>query len=96
MFHLSKNSIKVGDELLLRIATQEIKVKILEILRKMDSSTLNELDKSNGMVELNQVAEVLLESEKPTVFDDFNFCPELGRFVLEQDNIAVSAGIIRL
>lgn len=79
-------------DFIIRLSTQEIPVK-LSVIRKFDSSSLDELPLVNELGK-NEAAEVNLNLKKQMVFSHVEKCPELGRFVLEKNNQIVAAGII--
>jgi small GTP-binding protein len=81
-----------NQEFILRLSTQEFFVK-LNIKRKFDSATLNELEFSTE-ININEAAEIEIISKKPIVSSSVGDCAELGRFVLELENKVVGVGII--
>ncbi len=93
IFWMDKEPFKKGERLSLKLATQEIMAEISKIERVIDSSTLKLLSQDSEKIEDRQVADVVIETEKKVVIDDFNEIPELGRFVLERID-TVAGGII--
>ncbi len=93
VFWMSKLPFKSGEDLLLRLATQEVPVKI-NVERKIDSSTLETISDSPDMVKETEVAQMLITTKTPLVVENFNDIQELGRFVLVRDLDVVAGGII--
>ena len=93
VFWMSKRPYVAGEELLLRLATQEVPVRIT-IEKKIDSSTLETISDSPDKVRDTEVAQMLIGTEKPIAVENFNDIEELGRFVLVRDLDVVAGGII--
>jgi sulfate adenylyltransferase large subunit len=91
VFWMSKNPFKTGENLLLRCATQEIECTIEPIRKKLDSSTLNTIEKNAKDLRDMEIGEVTLKLRRPAVVESFNDISELGRFVLTK-GLDVSAG----
>ncbi len=90
IFWLDKKPYERGERLSFKCVTQDIMCDI-EVLRVIDSSTLEVLDRDT--VGNREVADVKVKTSKPVVIDDFNKTPELGRFVLERQDTC-AGGII--
>lgn len=86
---------KVGDRISMRCATQEIEGRIEKIEKRIDSSTLNLIEENADNLGHTEVGEVNLVLSRPLVFEDSNLTPELGRFVLIQNQDVVAGGIIK-
>lgn len=93
VFWMSKRPFRVGEDLSLRIATQEVPVDI-RIERKIDSSTLEPICQDQECVLETEVAEVEISTRQPIVVENFNYIQELGRFVLTRGLDVVAGGII--
>jgi sulfate adenylyltransferase large subunit len=93
VFWMSKLPFKSGEDLLLRLATQEVPVDI-NVEKKIDSSTLETISDSPDMVKETEVAQMLITTKTPLVVENFNDIQELGRFVLVRDLDVVAGGII--
>ncbi len=91
VFWISKEGFKEGDSIILKIATEEVPCKISKINRLIDSSTLEVISENASSLNPNEVAEVVIQTEKPVVIENFNKTPALGRFVLVKE-LEVSAG----
>lgn len=81
LFWMGKLPLEKGKSYKLKIATQEVIAKVAEIVKVIDSSTLSEVTDAE-QVHLNDVAEVVFQTEQPVVFDFFGEHHETGRFVL--------------
>ncbi|MBT6067946.1 GTP-binding protein [bacterium] len=92
IFWMSSNEIKVNEIVSLKIVTQEQDVVIKKIHKLMDSSTLEEID--GDVIKETYIAEVEFKSDKPLVIENYNKIPEMGRFVLIQNEDIVAGGII--
>ncbi len=93
VFWMSKRPFVAGEELLLRVATQEVPVRIA-IEKKIDSSTLEPIAESPDKVWETEVAQMLIHAKEPIAVENFNDIQELGRFVLVRDLDVVAGGII--
>jgi sulfate adenylyltransferase large subunit len=91
VFWMSRSSMREGEKLTFRLATQETECRVI-VGRKMNSSTLETL--TGGGLENNESAVVTIKTDSPVVYENFNDIPELGRFVLAQGNDIVAGGII--
>jgi sulfate adenylyltransferase large subunit len=91
---LSKEAFNKGEKIDLRLATQETKVNISEIKERVDSSSLEILEKKASSINNLEIGEVEIETKKPLAFTKFNDVKEMGRFVLVRGNDVVAGGII--
>jgi sulfate adenylyltransferase subunit 1 (EFTu-like GTPase family) len=87
--HLERNAPCV-----LKLTTQEIPCLVESILKVVNSSTLEEISKTTREVAKNEVAEIILRTKKPVVFDTFDEIAQTGRFVLVQEKQVRGGGII--
>ncbi|MDP8248080.1 MAG: GTP-binding protein [Candidatus Tritonobacter lacicola] len=94
LFWMSPQAFDIGEKLTFRANTQETPCTVKEIMRRIDSSTLDVIEDNARVLKENEVGEILIECEKPVSFELFRFIPELGRFVLERGNDIVAGGII--
>lgn len=83
----------VQGELLLKIATQEIPVKISAIEETINTVSLG-VNKNANVIKAAEAAIVIITAEKPFIIEKFHDLPELGRFILEKNNIIYAVGII--
>lgn len=89
LFWLGKSPMEKGKIYSLKLGTAKVNVRIEEIIRVLDASTLqsNNLD----LIGTNDVAECLLRLEKPIAFDLSSNNFYLSRFVII-DNYEISGG----
>ena len=87
--------LRAGKAATLRLATQEAEVVVEAIERKIDSSTLDVIEKEADKLSLNEAATVTFRSEKEIALEKFSFIEELGRFVIERDNYTQGVGVIK-
>ncbi len=93
VFWMSKRPFTSRETLLLRVATQEVPAEIV-VEKKIDSSTLEEIQDGRDRVVETEVAQMLITTKQPVVVENFNDIQELGRFVLVRDLDVVAGGII--
>ena len=93
IFWMSQKPLPIGEKFNLKLATQASEAQIKKIHKLMDSSSL-ELINRNDEIRETEVAEVEIETTKPLVFEDFNYLPPLGRFVIVKDEDIAGGGII--
>ena len=65
-----------------------------KIEKKINSSTLEEIKEDIGTLRNNEAGTMIIKTLSPVVVDDFNYVPELGRFVFEKNMITCAGGII--
>ncbi|MCK4257691.1 MAG: adenylyl-sulfate kinase [Halanaerobiales bacterium] len=93
IFWLGKEPMEEGKLFYLKLGTTKVRVKIEKIIRIIDASTLNPINK--GKIDKNDVAECILQLEKAIAFDLAHEIIETSRFVIiDQYNIA-GGGIIQ-
>jgi len=89
IFWMGKEPIKQNNEYKLKLGTQNVKVKIKEIVNVLDSSNLD--NKNNQEIKKNDVGECILEAVKPIAYDLYQESKATGRFVLV-DGYEISGG----
>ncbi len=94
LFWMSHESVNVGDKLTLRCSTQEVRCKILQIFKKINSSTFKEIKDNLTTLNKLEVGEIEIQTKKPIVICDISDVKALARFVFLRDNTIVAAGII--
>ena len=94
LFWMSNTSLKKGEAVKMKCATQESSCIVKEISKRMDSSTLQVVETNADELKNREVGEVVFESDKELVLDDFNKVPALGRFVIEKNLDTAGGGII--
>lgn len=95
IFWMAPSPLKLGEEITLKCATQEVRCCLRQILRKMNSSTLEVIEENSDELRETEAVEAIIETEEPVVVESFNDVPELGRFVLEHDMVTVAGGIVK-
>lgn len=93
IFCISGIPIKKGENLIFRCSTQEVNCKITEINQIINSSTAEIIFENSDEIKNREIANVIIETNKPVVVENFNRTEELGRFVLENAHICAN-GII--
>jgi translation elongation factor TU len=91
---LSKSELNESDRIGMRCATQETTAKVQKISERIDSSTLDIIEKDADKLKNLEVGRLLLETKKPMVIKSFNDVREFGRFVFVRDNDICAGGII--
>ena len=94
VFWMSKKDFNINEMITLKIATQEVSAKIEKIEKKINSSTLEEIKEDIDTLRNNEAGTMIIKTLSPIVADDFNYVPELGRFVFEKNMITCAGGII--
>ena len=78
----------------IKCATQETTCKIKQIKKRIDSSSLELIQKDSDILKNLEAGEVVIKTKKPVVIKSFNEVQELGRFVLVKDDNICAGGII--
>ncbi|MCC7552268.1 GTP-binding protein [Candidatus Micrarchaeota archaeon] len=94
IFWMSKTPFKKGERIFLKLATQEVECILEKIITKMNSSSLESIGNDETQIENTEVAKIICKLDKPIVVEDFNITPELGRFVLIQNEDICAGGIL--
>jgi sulfate adenylyltransferase large subunit len=94
LFWMGNQHLQTGTKLLLKLTTQEVECYVSSVLKVINSSTLEEVASTSHEVAKNEVAEVIIQTKKPVVFDLFDEINETGRFVLVFDRRVCGGGII--
>lgn len=94
IFWMGEEHLSKGKTYMIKLTTQEIECKVKNVVRVINSSTLDEVSKDHHEVAKNEVAELELEFKKDIVFDSFSDIQETGRFVLVDNKRVTGGGII--
>jgi sulfate adenylyltransferase large subunit len=94
VFWMSKKPLSVDEKLAIRCATQETSCRVEQIKERINSSTLEVLEKDAKGLENLDVGEVIIKTKKPIAVKNFNDVQELGRFVLVRDQNICAGGIV--
>ncbi|MGQ9477801.1 MAG: sulfate adenylyltransferase subunit 1 [Candidatus Bipolaricaulia bacterium] len=92
LFCLAKGGLELGEELTLRLATQEVQARLEAIEERLDSASLEVLEREPARLECLDVGRVWITTASPIVATGFAELRELGRFVLDRKQGEVSAG----
>lgn len=93
IFWMGKQPLVKNKNYKLKLATQQVPVVLSEIVHVLDASELSSIG-NKSQVDRHDVAECVLESLKPTAFDDVNAVSQTGRFVIVDNYEIVGGGII--
>lgn len=94
IFWMSKRDFDKNEKIVIRCATQETTCKIESIAERIDSSSLELIEKDASTLKNLEVGEVIIKTKRPIVISSFNDVQELGRFVLEKNENICAGGII--
>jgi bifunctional enzyme CysN/CysC len=94
LFWLHPEPLRVGQLYTLKLATQSVEARLVEVHRVLDSSSLAEAREARAEVARNEVADVTLRARRPIAFDNSDFITETGRFVLLQGDRIGGGGIV--
>ena len=91
---MTKRGFGKDEKMTIRCATQETSCKIESINKRINSSTLELIEKNAEVLKNLEVGEVIIKTKKPVAIKSFNDVQELGRFVLVSDENTCAGGII--
>ena len=91
LFWMGRAPLVTGKRYKLKLATQEVEAEVKAIESVIDASTLAASGAGRDAVNRNDVAELLIRTRTPVVFDAYDRIVETGRFVLV-DNLDVAGG----
>lgn len=94
IFWMTKRGFGKDEKMTIRCATQETSCKIERINKRINSSTLELIEKNAEVLKNLEVGEVIIKTKKPVAIKSFNDVQELGRFVLVCDENTCAGGII--
>lgn len=95
LFWLQNDPLPLNVPFTLKIGTQSVEARLVEIKRVLDSSTLEPLAGSPGIIHRNEVADVRIRARKPVAFDRHDRISETGRFVIVTGKRIGGGGIVR-
>ena len=93
IFWMGKNNLQKNKKYKIKLSTTEVEGEIEEIIKVLDSSSLNSQNKANK-VSLNDVAEVIINTKEEVAFDSFGDSHTTGRFVIVDGYDVSGGGII--
>lgn len=94
VFWMYKESFNKDERVTLRLATQEITCRITDIIKRMDSSSLEVIERNADILKNLEVGEVIIKTKKPIILQPFSELPPLGRFVLVKGENICAGGIV--
>ncbi|HNW82242.1 MAG TPA: GTP-binding protein [bacterium] len=92
VFWLGNEPLKCNEEYFIKIGTARTTLKLLQIIKLIDTSTLS--NKHGDSVGKHEAAECLFETGKPVAFDPIHLNQETGRFVIVSKYEIRGGGII--
>jgi bifunctional enzyme CysN/CysC len=95
LFWLQDAPLPLNVPFTLKLGPQSVEARLVEIIRVLDSSTLEPLGGSPGIIHKNEVADVRIRARKPLAFDRHDRINETGRFVIVTGKRIGGGGIIR-
>lgn len=93
IFWMGKEPLTIGKKYKIKLATEEIEGEVSSIIKVIDATSLDS-NVTHQQVELNGVAEVIINTKEPVVFDVFRESPVTGRFVIVDGYDVAGGGII--
>lgn len=94
IFWMGKNPLTVGKQYLLKLTTQEVFCTVSSISHRINSSTLEIIEKNPKKLLNTEVGEVVLNTKKSVAVDLFGIVPTLGRLVLVAEKRVCGGGIV--
>src|SRR5437016_7763752 len=94
VFWIVREPMRSGRLYDLRLATQEVKCEIVSIDQVMDSSSLESTTEKREQLERNEVGRLTIQTRSPLVIDNHDRIPDLGRFVIVDDDQICGGGSI--
>jgi len=94
VFWMSDQPFLLNKKMILRCATQEVGCIGESIEKKINSVTLDIIDKDPKELRFNEAGSVVFKTDVPVVVEDFTFIEALGRFTIENGQEVQGAGII--
>ncbi|ADL50303.1 sulfate adenylyltransferase subunit 1 [Clostridium cellulovorans] len=93
IFWMGKNDLVKNKKYKIKLTTQEVEGEIDKIIKVIDASSLNSNEEVSKVV-LNDVAEVIIKTKEPVVFDAFKDSQITGRFVIVDGYDVAGGGIV--
>jgi len=95
LFWLSAEPLVTNAPVTLKLGTQSVEARVVEIVRLIDSSTLEPIEGGRAQIAKNEVADVRIRTRRPVAFDRHDRIGSLGRFVILAGKRIGGGGIIR-
>lgn len=95
LFWLSADALELNRPFTLKLGTQSVEARVVEIVRLLDSSTLEPIEGGRTVIAKNEVADVRIRTRRPVAFDRHDHIGTTGRFVILAGKRIGGGGIIR-
>lgn len=95
IFWLSADPLEIDRPVTLKLGTQSVEARVVEIVRVLDSSTLEPMEGNRNSVGKNEVADLRIRTRRPVAFDRNDHIGATGRFVILSGKRIGGGGIIR-
>lgn len=95
LFWLGNEPLRLNRRYVLKLATSETEVTLSAITERVNSSTLETIERHADRVENLEVANVTFIPSRPVAADTFEENPRLGRFVVTTGGFVAGGGIVR-
>lgn len=95
LFWLGNEPLRLSSRYVLKLATSEVEAVLSAITDRIDSSTLEVIERHANRVENLEVANVTFTLPHPIAADTFKENPRLGRFVVAVGEFVAGGGIVR-
>jgi sulfate adenylyltransferase subunit 1 len=95
LFWLGNAPLRLNQRYVLKLATSEAEVTLSAIPERINSSTLEIIERHAERVENLEVANVTFTIHRPMAVDTFEENQRLGRFVVAEDSFVAGGGIVR-
>jgi bifunctional enzyme CysN/CysC len=93
LFWLGKHPLKMGKQYLLKLGTARVKVEVEEIIQVINAADVT-VDEEKKQIDLHDVAECVLITQKALAFDRTEILAETSRFVIVDAYEICGGGII--
>lgn len=95
LFWLGNEPLRKNGRYVLKLATSEVEVTLTAVTERLNSSTLEVIERHADKVENLEVANVVFHAARPIAADTFEENPRLGRFVVSVEGFVAGGGIVR-
>jgi len=95
LFWLQEEPLTLNRPFTLKMGTQSVEARLVEIVRILDSSSLETKEGTSTQIQKNEVADVRIRARKPVAFDRHDRINETGRFVIVTGKRIGGGGIVR-
>ncbi|MBZ0272710.1 GTP-binding protein [bacterium] len=95
LFWLGRDPLVRGRKYELRLATVSVEAELASVQERIDSSTLEVLERDAAEIHNTETANVRLRLKRPVAADAFDENVKLGRFVIAANGRVAGGGIIR-